>query len=59
VLVLQSGQKLTLGRLATITLEGGRFHTYAQFPELLPLLKCILEVVFSTTCDSASITSFA
>jgi hypothetical protein len=45
-LVLPSGQKLTLGLLATITLEVDPFLVYAQFPALLPFLKCILEVMF-------------
>jgi hypothetical protein len=38
--------KLTLGLLATITLEVTFFRTYAPFPALLPFFKCILEVVF-------------
>jgi hypothetical protein len=45
-----------LGLLATITLKVVPFHMYAPFPELLQFFKCILEVVFSTACDSASIT---
>jgi hypothetical protein len=44
--MLPSGQKLTLGLLATITLEVVPFYTYTLFPALLPFLKCILEVVF-------------
>jgi hypothetical protein len=32
----------SLGILATITLEVVPFHTYALFPELLPLFKRIL-----------------
>jgi hypothetical protein len=44
-LVLPSGQKLTLGLLATITLEVVLFCTYASFPVLLPFFKCILEVM--------------
>jgi hypothetical protein len=44
--VLPSGQKLILGLLATITLEVVPFRTYTPFPALLPLSKCILEVVF-------------
>jgi hypothetical protein len=45
--VLPSGQKLTLGLVATITLEVVLFHMYALFPALLPFFKCILEVLFS------------
>jgi hypothetical protein len=48
--VLLSGQKLTLGLLATITLEVVPFHVYAPLSALLPFLKCILEVVF---CEGA------
>jgi hypothetical protein len=33
-----SNQKLTLGILATITLEVVAFRAYAPFPELLPFL---------------------
>jgi hypothetical protein len=44
--MLPSGQKLTLGLLATIALEIVPFLTYAPFPALLPFFKCILEVVF-------------
>jgi hypothetical protein len=44
--VLLSGQKVTLGILATSTLEAVPFRAYAPFPALLPFLKCILEVVF-------------
>jgi hypothetical protein len=44
--LLPYGQKLTLGLLATVALEIVPFHAYAPFP-----------VVFSTTYDSASITS--
>jgi hypothetical protein len=60
-LVLPSGQKITLGILTTITLEVLPTRKYAPFPVLLPLFKCILEViicvVFSTAWNSASITS--
>jgi hypothetical protein len=54
--VLPSGQKLTLGLLATITLEIVPFCAYALIPVLLPFFKCILEVmfcVFTITCSSA------
>jgi hypothetical protein len=44
--VLPCGEKLTLGLLANITLEVAPFCAYASFPALLPILKCILEVVF-------------
>jgi hypothetical protein len=44
--VLRSSQKLTLGLLAIITLEVVPFRRHAQFPALLLLFKCILEVVF-------------
>jgi hypothetical protein len=40
-----SGQKLTLGLLASITLEIIHFCAYAQFPEFLSFFKCILEVM--------------
>jgi hypothetical protein len=47
VLVPTPGQKVTLGLLATISLEIAPFpHMYVSFPELLPYFKCILEVVF-------------
>jgi hypothetical protein len=46
--LLPSGQKLTLSLLATIAFEVVPYRVYAPFPALLPLLKCILEVVF---CD--------
>jgi hypothetical protein len=35
-LLLPCGQKLTLGLLATITLEAVPFHAYAPFPDPLP-----------------------
>jgi hypothetical protein len=44
--VLPFGQKLTLGLLATITLEVVLIRAYAPFPALLSFFKCILEVVF-------------
>jgi hypothetical protein len=47
--VLSSGQKLTFGQLATITFEVVLFHMYSWLTALLPLFKCILEVLF---CDS-------
>jgi hypothetical protein len=34
-----------MGLMATITLKAVPFCMYAPFPELLPFLKCILEVV--------------
>jgi hypothetical protein len=37
-MVLPSGKKLTLGVLATITLEVVPFREYEQFPALLPML---------------------
>jgi hypothetical protein len=40
--LLPSGQKFTLGLLATITLEVVPFCPYAPFPVLLPLFKCIM-----------------
>jgi hypothetical protein len=60
-LVLPSYQKLTLGLLTTITLEVVSFREYAKFPALLPFLNASWKPcpvrVFSTACDSASITS--
>jgi hypothetical protein len=44
--VLPSGQKLTLGLLAIITLEVVPFCTYAPLPVLLPFLKLMLDGVF-------------
>jgi hypothetical protein len=58
--VLPSGQKLTLGLLATFTLKVVPYCTYAPFPALLPFFKCILQVVFCESVQhghSASITS--
>jgi hypothetical protein len=59
--LLPSGQKLTFGLLATITLEVVTFHAYAPFPVLLPCLNATWKScsvrVFSTACDFASITS--
>jgi hypothetical protein len=43
---MPSGQKLTLGLVATITLEVLSFRAYAPFPAILPFFKCILDVVF-------------
>jgi hypothetical protein len=43
-MVLPSGQKLTLGLLATIDLVP--FCIYAPFPALLPFSKCMLEIMF-------------
>jgi hypothetical protein len=43
-LVVLSGQKLTLGLLASITLKVVLFCMYA--PALLPFFKCILGVMF-------------
>jgi hypothetical protein len=43
--MLSSGQKLTLGLLATITLKVVPFHMYALLPTLLSFLKCILEIL--------------
>jgi hypothetical protein len=45
-LILPSSQKLTLGLLATITLQVALFHSYEPSPVLLPVFKSILEVVF-------------
>jgi hypothetical protein len=50
-LVLPSSQKLSF------TLEVIPSCAYALFPALLPFGKCITEIVFSTACLSASITS--
>jgi hypothetical protein len=44
--MLASGQKLTLGLLATISLEEVPFRVFAPFPSLLPFFKCIVKVVF-------------
>jgi hypothetical protein len=58
--VLPSGQKLTLGLLATITLEVVLFCAYAPFPAFLCQFlnaswkSCSIRV-FSTACDSALI----
>jgi hypothetical protein len=43
--VLPSGQKITLGLLATITLKVVPFREYAMFPAFLQFFKYILEVV--------------
>jgi hypothetical protein len=43
--VVPSGQKLTLGLLATITFEVVTFLEYAPFPALLSFFKSFLEVV--------------
>jgi hypothetical protein len=59
--VLPSGQKLTSGLLAGITLEVVPFRAYAPSLVLLPFLNASCKScsvrVFSTACDSASITS--
>jgi hypothetical protein len=59
--MLPSGQKLTLGLLATITLEVLTSRAYAEYPVLLPFLnaswKSCSVRVYGTACDSASITS--
>jgi hypothetical protein len=59
--VLPSGQKVTLGLLATIVLELVHFRAYASFLALLPFLntswKSCSVRVFTTSCDYASITS--
>jgi hypothetical protein len=56
-----SCQRLTLGLLATITLEVVPFHAYALLLELMSFFKCILEVMFCESvqhvCDSVSIIS--
>jgi hypothetical protein len=44
--VLPTGQKLTLGLLATIALEVVTFRAYVPYLELLQFFKCILEAVF-------------
>jgi hypothetical protein len=44
--VLPSEQRLTLSLLPTVTLEVVPLRTYAPFPALLPLFKCILQVLF-------------
>jgi hypothetical protein len=38
--------KISLGILATITLEVVSFRYYLPFPALLSFFKCILEIVF-------------
>jgi hypothetical protein len=43
--MLPSSQKLTLGLLATITLEAIPFNKYSPYPALLPFFKFILEIV--------------
>jgi hypothetical protein len=58
---MPSGQKLTLGLLAAITLQVVLFRAYAPLPALLPFLhasrKSCYVPVFSPACESASITS--
>jgi hypothetical protein len=44
--MLPTGQKLTLGPLATITLKLVPCHAYELFPELLSFFKSIQEVMF-------------
>jgi ABC-type Co2+ transport system permease subunit len=57
-LVLPSGQTLTLGPQATITLEVVPFCTYARFCHFLNAFwKSRSVSMFSTACDSASVTS--
>jgi hypothetical protein len=56
-LVLPSGQQLTSGLLATITLEVVPFHAYALLLFLIASRKSCSVRVFSTACDSVSITS--
>jgi hypothetical protein len=55
VLVLPSGQKLTFGLLASITLNIVPFHANAPFPALLLFLNASWKLcsmrVFSTACD--------
>jgi hypothetical protein len=59
--VLPSGQKLTLGLLATITFEVVPFHAYAPFPVLLPFLNVSWKLcsvkVFTIACNSSSVIS--
>jgi hypothetical protein len=59
-LLLPSGQILTLGLLATIAFEVVPFREYVPFQTLLPFLNVPWKLcsvrVFSTVCDSASIT---
>jgi hypothetical protein len=45
---MQSGKKLIMGLLATITLEVVSFRAYAPFSALMKFFKCILVAVF---CD--------
>jgi hypothetical protein len=58
---MPSCQKLSLGLLATITLEVVPFHPYAPFHVLLLFLNAYWKLssvrVFSIACDSAWITS--
>jgi hypothetical protein len=42
---MPSGQKLTSGLLATITLQVLTFHMYVLFPVVLSFLKCIMDVI--------------
>jgi hypothetical protein len=50
-------KKVALGLLATIALGVVAFCAYAPFPALLPIWKSCFVTLFSTACDSASITS--
>jgi hypothetical protein len=57
-----SGQKVTLDLLAAIILKVVHFHMYTLFPVVLQFLNaswksCSMRV-FSSACNSASITSF-
>jgi hypothetical protein len=48
--MLLSGQKLTLGLMATINLETVPFHTYAPFPALPPFLNSSWELCWYLNC---------
>jgi hypothetical protein len=54
--VVPSGQKLTLGLQPKITLQVVNFR-FCTVPSASAIFKSILEVVFITACDSASIVS--
>jgi hypothetical protein len=59
--MLPSGQKLTLGLLATITHQVVPFHAYAPFPAHLPFLsaswKSCSVSVFRAACNSSWVLS--